>query len=133
MPGEAPSAAVRAFGQLDLVLLAVALPVFLLAGLPLAGYIVAAAAWLIQRFGRAAADRRIKRGGNARTIALLTASSLLGPIWFMTLAVLIVGLVAGREDGLAAALITIVLFTVNMPARMLAKRVAARPDSEGGS
>ena len=133
MPGEAPSAAVRAFAQLDLVLLVAALPLFLLADLPLTGYVVAAAAWLIQRFARAAADRRIRRGGKARTIALVTAASLLGPIWFMTMAVLIVGLAAGREDGLAAALITIVLFTVNMPARMLTKRAAARPESEGGS
>ena len=34
---------------LDLVLLAVALPVFLVAGLPMLGYAAGAAAWLVQR------------------------------------------------------------------------------------
>lgn len=133
MTGEAPSAAVRAFGHLDLVLLAVTLPIFLLADLPIVGYAVAAAAWLIQRFARSAAERRIKRGGEARTVALLTAGSLVAPIWFMSLAVLIVGLAAGREDGLAAALITITLFTVNLPARMLLKRATPRQDGETSS
>jgi hypothetical protein len=133
MTSAEPGMGVRVFAQLDLVLLAAALPVFLVLNLPLAGYVVAAAAWLIQRFARAAADRRIKQGGEARTIALLTAATLVAPIWFMSLAVLIVGLVAGREDGLAAALITITLFTVNLPARMLMKRAAAQPDSEAGA
>ena len=34
---------------LDIVALAAALPLFLLAGLPMLGYTVAAAAWLVQR------------------------------------------------------------------------------------
>lgn len=132
MAAEGPGAATRAFAQLDLVVIAVLLPIFLVADLPLAGYLVAAGAWLIQRFARSAAERRIKRGGEARTVALLTAGTLVAPIWFMSLAVLIVGLVAGREDGLAAALITIVLFTINLPARMLMKKAGA-PEMDGGS
>lgn len=129
MSGE-PGLLLRVFGQLDVILIALALPLFLAFGWPIAGYTVASAAWLFQRFARAWADRRIRQGGEARTIALLTALTLVAPIWFMSLAVLIVGLVAGKEDGLAAALLTITLFTVNLPARMLLKRAAARPDGE---
>ena len=38
-----------ALRYLDIVLLIIALPVFLLGGLPMLGYAAAAAAWLVQR------------------------------------------------------------------------------------
>lgn len=121
---EGPGALARAFAQLDLVIIAAALPLFLLADLPIIGYVVASVAWLIQRFARAAAEARIQQGGEARTIALLTAGSLVGPIWFMTMTVLVVGIAVSRPDGLAAALLTLALFTVSLPARMMKKKKA---------
>ncbi|MEA2348249.1 MAG: hypothetical protein QOG62_2036 [Thermoleophilaceae bacterium] len=125
MAEDGPSAAMRVFAQLDLVIIAAALPLFLLADLPIIGYVVASIAWLIQRFVRAAAEQRISQGGEARTIALLTAGSLVGPIWFMTMTVLIVGIAVSRPDGLAAALLTLALFTVSLPVRMLKKKAGA--------
>ena len=50
---------------LDLVLLAVALPVFLLAGLPMLGYAGAAVAWLLQRGIQHVSDRLRHRDGSA--------------------------------------------------------------------
>ena len=125
MAGEGPGTVARAFAQLDLVIIAAALPLFLLADLPIVGYVVASIAWLIQRFARAAAENRIQQGGEARTIALLTAGSLVGPIWFMTMTVLIIGIAVSRPDGLAAALLTLALFTVSLPARMMKKKAGS--------
>jgi hypothetical protein len=92
------------------VLLVAALPVFLLAGLPLVGYAVAAAAWLVQRGIQAAAGQRVKAAlvaGNRQNAMGLLAATTLGRVWLVALAILLVGKLADREDGLAAALLTL--------------------------
>ncbi len=92
----------------DLALLAAALPVFLLAGLPMIGYAVAAAAWLVQRGIQALADRRVKTAllaGRRQNAMGVLAATTLGRVWLVALAILLVGKLAEREDGLAAALL----------------------------
>jgi hypothetical protein len=100
--------------QLDLVVLAIALPAFLLAGFPMLGYAVAAGAWLVQWLIHAAADRRAKTalasGNRTGALGVLGAATL-GRVWLVTLAVLLVGLLGEREDGLAAAVLSAVLVT----------------------
>lgn len=111
---------------LDLVLLAVALPVFLLAGLPLVGYAACAVAWLIQRGIQHVAEKRARASDDPRTVAGLLAGSLLIRGWFVALAVFGVGIAAEREDGLAAAVLAISLFTVYFSG-MLFSRSFERP------
>ena len=111
--------------NLDLVILALALPVFVAADWPLLGYAVAAAAWIAQRFALAYARRRTLRSlaaGDRRDAFKTTAISTLGRVWLVTLAALLVGLIADREDGLAAALLLVVLFTVQLVMTALADR-----------
>jgi len=106
--------AALAVRYLDLALLGLALPVFLLAGWPLLGYAVAAAAWLAQRGIQSAASRRVTRAeqrGDRRAALGIMAGATLGRVWLIALAVLLVGL-AEREAGLAAALLSAALFTV---------------------
>jgi hypothetical protein len=101
----------------DLVLLALALPVFVLADWPLLGYAVAAGAWLVQRAIRAFADGRIRAAlarGERRSAMGVTAVSSLGRVWLLTLAALLVGLLGEDRDGLAAALLLVLLFTVQL-------------------
>lgn len=98
----------------DLVLLALALPAFIIAGWPLLGYAVAAAAWLAQRGIQLIATRRVKSSiasGNRRAAFGILGATTLGRVWLIALAVLIVGLVE-REAGLAAALLSAALFTL---------------------
>src|SRR3954453_20081518 len=98
----------------DLGLLALALPVFILAGWPLLGYAVAAAAWLVQRGIHALASTRVSRSiasGDRRAALGIMGASTLGRVWLIAIAVLIVGLVE-REAGLAAALLSVALFTL---------------------
>jgi succinate-acetate transporter protein len=105
----------------DLGLLALALPAFIVAGWPLLGYAVAAAAWLAGRGIEYAAKRRAIRSlasGERRTALGTMAAATLGRVWLITLSVLVVGLVE-REAGLAAALVSLALFTLYMAAKVL--------------
>ena len=111
-PGRAP----LALRYPDLGLLAIALPVFILADLPLLGYAVAAAAWIAQHAIQIFAQRRATvalSDGDRRKALGLTGASTLARVWLVPLAILLVGLLADREDGLAAAVLTLILVTAH--------------------
>jgi hypothetical protein len=116
----------------DLLVLAAALAVFVLAGLPMIGYAAGAAAWLAQRGIQVLAARRAKAelaaGERQRAMGIVAATTL-GRVWLMATVVLLTGLLAEREDGLAAALLVVVLFTVSFAAAGLAHLF--EPQGEG--
>lgn len=116
----------------DLVVLAAALAVFVLGGLPMVGYAAAAAAWLAQRGIQALAARRVAAelaaGERQRAMGIVAATTL-GRVWLMATVVLVTGLLAQREDGLAAAVLLVVLFTVSFAAQGLAQLL--EPEGEG--
>ena len=123
--GGRPSAVLR---HADLGLLALALPVFVLADLPLLGYGAAAAAWLAQHAVLVLAERRAAAAlgrGDRRTALGLVGASTLGRVWLVALAVLLVGLLGDREDGLAAAVLCLALVTVHLAALALTKLLEA--------
>src|SRR4051794_7550779 len=106
----------------DLLVLLAALAVFVLAGLPLVGYAAAAAAWLAQRGIQVLAERKMKaelRAGERQRAMATIAGSTLGRVWLMATVILVVGLLAGSEDGLAAAVLLAILFTVSFAAQGL--------------
>lgn len=106
----------------DLLLLAMALPLFLLAGWPLAGYGVAAAAWLAQHGIQLFAESRSRRAlaaGDRKTALGVIAGATLGRVWLVTLSILLVGGLGEREDGLAAALLCVALVTLSLAGRAL--------------
>jgi hypothetical protein len=117
--------------HVDLMVLAAALAVFLLAGWPLLGYAVAAAAWLAQRGIQVLAGRRVAEavanGNRQRAMGTLAATTL-GRVWLMVTAALLAG-IADRESGLAAALLLAVLFTVSFAAQGIAYLL--EPEGEG--
>lgn len=110
-------------------MLALALPVFVLADLPLLGYAAAAAAWLAQHAVLALAERgahsALAAGDRRRALGLIGGATL-GRLWLVTLAILLVGLLGEREDGLAAAVLTLVLVTVHLGGLALSKLIEAR-------
>jgi hypothetical protein len=112
---------------LDLVLLPVALPIFLVAGLPLLGWGVVAVAWLSQRAIQVALARRANASDDVRTVAGLMAGSMLARGWLLALAIFGAGLVE-REAGLSAAVLAILLFTVYFTAQIF-----VRPFAPGGA
>jgi hypothetical protein len=118
--------ALRALKHLDLVVLALALPVFLLAGFPLLGWGAAAAAWIAQRVIAEQANRRARRSDDPRTVAGLLTGSMIGRGWLVALAIFGAGMVE-REAGLTAAVLSILLFTMWFTTQM-----ATRPFEMGG-
>jgi len=108
--------------HVDLLVLAAALAVFALGALPLLGYAVAAAAWLVQRGIQVLAGRRVAAelaAGNRQRAMATVAVTTLGRVWLMVTAVLLGGLVE-REAGLAAAVLLLVLFTISLAAQGIA-------------
>ncbi|MFL5821178.1 MAG: hypothetical protein ACJ76S_10915 [Solirubrobacteraceae bacterium] len=97
--------------HLDLVVLALALPVFLVAGLPMLGYATAAGAWLAQRGIALLTARRALAATSIRGRVGWTASSTLARAWLVALTILLVGL-RDNAAGLAAAVLVVALFTV---------------------
>ena len=118
---------------LDMMVLVIALPVFLLSGAPIAGYLAAGGAWVLGRIGVEAADRRRARAlreGNRNAALGVTAFATMGRVWLLAGAILLVGLLAEREAGLAAAVLALVLVTANFGARFAEQLL--HPDAEGG-
>jgi hypothetical protein len=117
----------------DLLVLAAALAVFLLAGFPLLGYVVGAAAWLAQRGIQVIVARRaaeaLSAGNRQRAMGLIAAATL-GRVWLMTTAVLLAGL-AERKAGLSAAVLVLVLFTISFVAQGLAHLL--EPEGQGAA
>jgi len=113
-----PPAWLAVLRYLDLGLLAVTLPIFLAAGLPLLGWGAAAGAWLVQRGIRALVERRAAVAEDPRTVVGLTAASMIGRGWLMALTVFGAGMLE-REAGLASAVLLLALFTVLLSTEMV--------------
>ena len=111
-----------AFRYLDLVLLAAALPVFIAADLPMTAYLVVAGVWLALYGIEIGASRAIAgavaRRDRKAAMGWLGATGL-ARAWIVALAVLLVGLAAGKDAGLAAAVLSLILFTVHLGSRIL--------------
>src|SRR5450759_714013 len=108
--------------DLDLLLVVLALPIFLAAGLPLAGWAGGGGAWVAQRALQTYLDRRAGASKNPRTVVGLLAGSMIARGWLVAIAVLLVGL-SDNEAGLAAAVLVIVLFTFYFAVRMILRSV----------
>src|SRR3954469_19542616 len=103
---------------LDLVLLAVALPVFVIGGLPMLGYAAGAGAWLVQRGLQVALNRKAAAADDPRTTVGIVAGSMIGRAWLVALTIFAAGL-ADEDAGLAAAVLVIVLFTAYFTVSMI--------------
>ena len=98
----------------DCVLVLAFLPFGLLAGLPGLGVVGGVAAWLIQRALGAALDNYAAAQADfKRATALTFAGGMLRPL-LLGLTILALGQLGEREDGLTAALIALVAFTIYM-------------------
>jgi hypothetical protein len=92
--------------------LALALPVFLLADFPVGGYLAGGGAWIVQRAIQIYVNRRAAASSDPRTIVGLTAGSMIARGWFCAIVIFLTGIIGTSEAGLAAALLVVLLFTV---------------------
>jgi Ca2+/Na+ antiporter len=96
---------------LDVLVVLLAAPFVVLMGGPVLGYVVGAAAWIATRVLGLVAERYAKTKP-ARAQVGISFGALMGRAWILGITILVVGLAAEREDGLMAALLALVAFTV---------------------
>jgi hypothetical protein len=108
---------------LDLFVLLAVLPLFVLADLPFEAYLVGGGAWVVQRVIQQLLQRRAEASDDPRIVAGYTAGSMIARGWLCALAIFGVGLAAGDDAGLAAALLVIGLFTVYFTVRMITRPI----------
>jgi hypothetical protein len=103
-------AAIRYF---DVLLLLVAAPIMLLIGVPAVGYAVGAGTWIALRAVGVAVDRYAGAAGEPRTIGVRLAY-MLGRLFVLALAVILVRRGEGQNGGLAALLVIVFAYTIQL-------------------
>jgi hypothetical protein len=111
---------------LDLVVLALALPLFVAAGLPLLGWAGVAGVWVAQRFAQELIERRAQATEDVRRSTAFMAIGMFTRVWILALTIFVIGK-SDRDAGLSAALLSVVLVTVHLTAIMLSGPLAPRP------
>jgi hypothetical protein len=96
---------------LDVCLVLATAPFVLAGGLPLAGYLIAAFAWLLTRLGTIFMYARARRVGDPKYRAGLQVAGMMGRIWLVALAVILARVVS-KDDGIMAAALLLAAFTV---------------------
>jgi hypothetical protein len=102
----------------DVLLVVLAAPFVLLMGGPVLGYAVGAIAWIATRIAGVIIERQAK-GKSAKAQVGLNFGALMGRAWILGIAILVVGLAGEREDGLMAALLALVAFTVYLATSLI--------------
>lgn len=103
----------------DFILLALALPVFVAASWPLAGYAVAAVVWCGQSVLVWWLEAKATASRNPRTVAGLLVGGSIARSWIAAFAILIAGVAIGHDAGLACALLLLALFTTYFVNKMI--------------
>lgn len=107
-----PADPLRFVRYIDVVLLVLAAPFVIALGAPALGFAVGAGAWLVQRVIAVAVESHVKRMPDFRRGVALGLASSLGRAWGVGIAILLVGLLAEREDGLTAGITVLAAYTV---------------------
>ena len=110
----------RMMRYLDLALLALALPVFIAADLPLLGWVGAAVGWLLQRGIQYLIEKQARASDDPRTVAGLFTGSMIARGWIVAGSIFVVGL-SEREAGLSAAILAITLFTFYFTGQLIGR------------
>jgi hypothetical protein len=104
---------------MDVVLVVLAAPFVILMGAPVLGYVAGALAWIAGRVLGAVAEHHARRLANPRAIVGLNFAVLMGRAWLLGLTILLVGLEGERADGLMAALLALVAFTLYLATSLI--------------
>ena len=99
---------------LDISIVLAALPFVVLADLPVAGYAIGAAAWLLTRYGVEVIHSRARMSGDPGKQAALMVVAMFARVSAIVAAVLIARFAFGIDDGIAAAVTVLVAFTVQL-------------------
>lgn len=106
---------------LDLALLALALPIFLIAPLPFLGWVTGAVVWLAWRGIGWLADRKAGASRDPRVVVGVETGAMIGRGWLLGLTLLGAGLIFGSDVGLSAAVLAFALFTVFFTMKLITR------------
>ena len=106
--------------NIDAIVAALAVPVFLLAGLPLEGWFWATALWAVNRYAQAVIERRASRASALRGVGIMGASMLLRP-W---IGMLVLFLITKDDRTLmvSSVLFFLLLITIDIATRVFTHR-----------
>ena len=123
MPASDPLAIVR---YLDVAVVILAAPFVVLMGGPVLGYVVGATAWIVTRIGGVLVER-YARTRDVKTQLALNFGVLMGRVWIVGIAILVVGRTADRADGLMAALVALAAFTIYLATTLILRPSERNP------
>jgi hypothetical protein len=115
-----PHLARLAAHNLDAIVALLAVPVFLLAGLPLEGWFWATLLWAVNRYIQVVVERRAARAGALRGVGMMGASMLIRPWVGMLLLFLITR--HDRTLAISSILLFLVLLTIDIVTRVVTHR-----------
>jgi len=104
---------------LDVLIVLLAAPFVVLMGAPVLGYVAGGAAWILGRVVGVWVERWARTNKDARAQVGIGFAVLMGRVWLLGLTILLVGIKGEREDGLMAALLALVAFTVYFATSLL--------------
>lgn len=105
---------------LDVALVALAAPIMLLIGVPAVGYLASAGAWIALRALGIVVERAAE-GAQFRNEISIRLGYLLGRLFVLALVVILVRRAEGRDAGLAALLVIVFAFTVQLACSALTR------------
>ena len=106
--------AVTVLAYLDVVVLLVAAPIMLLIGVPAVGYLVGAGVWIVLRAAGVLVERLIAATDDPRHEVTIRLTYLLGRLFLLAIAVILVRNGSGRDAGLTALLVIVFAFTTQL-------------------
>lgn len=120
------SAAPAALRFADVIVVVAAAPFVLLAGAPLLGYAVAAVAWTAQRLLAVAVEAKAKQADDVRRAVGLNVGALLARVWLLALAIVLVGVLGDRDEGVAACVTALVALTIHFATGFVVRAAGER-------
>jgi hypothetical protein len=113
--------------NIDLIFLALALPVFLALGLPILGWVTGAGAWVAQRLLRDFLTARARKSDDPREMVGYMAGSMIARGWIVALLIFGIGLATNDDVGLSAAVLFVLTFTFYLSVSMITRPFDGEP------
>jgi hypothetical protein len=110
-PSDAPA---PVLAYLDVVVVALATPIVLLIGVSAVGYLVGAGVWIALRALGLAVDRAVVAVQDPRREITLRLGYLLGRLFLLAIAIILVRNGSGRDAGLTALVVIVFAFTMQL-------------------
>ena len=98
----------------DVILLVVAAPIMILIGVPASGYLIGAGAWIVLRLIGIGVERVASDSTVANTQIGLRLGFMLGRLFALAIAVILVRKSDGQNAGLACLAVIVFAFTVSL-------------------